>query len=294
MARTVEQIKQYIYDQMALKPSLADLLANPSQVAVWKDFVHAIAVEMAVFEQLMDAKKDELEELVRSAVVPSEAWVQEKAFEFQYDAITPQIIQIIDLVPTYDPIDETKRIITRCAVVNVSAGQIYVRVAKSDPPVPLSAPELTALQGYFNSNTAAGAIGDGGIGFAGVDIVCQSLTADKLWIDGTVYYNAQYKDVIQANVILAINNYLGDLPPNGYIRVQYLKAAIMAVDGVIDLHIEGLARRADATAFASRTFLIQNGDELTYFAATAAGYVVEETTAGETFADKLLFTAAFI
>jgi hypothetical protein len=48
--------------------------------------------------------------------------------------------------------------------------------------------------------------------------------------------------------------------------------------------------RPDATAFSSKTYLIQNKTEILSSYPTYAGYVIEETTTSNTFTDTLTFT----
>jgi len=49
--------------------------------------------------------------------------------------------------------------------------------------------------------------------------------------------------------------------------------------------------RSDSTPFVDGTFLVQNNTVISRIFPTIAGYVVEETTAGQTFTDKLTFIA---
>jgi hypothetical protein len=49
--------------------------------------------------------------------------------------------------------------------------------------------------------------------------------------------------------------------------------------------------RSDAIAFANGTFLVQNNTVISRIFPTVSGYVVGETTTGQTLTDKLIFIA---
>jgi hypothetical protein len=291
MARTVAQIEQQINDKIASMPSLAAIVPNPSQVANWKTFIHSIAVCIAVFEQIIDVFKSEIEAKIAAGAVGSEPWLQSKAFEFQYDATTPQLLDIVNFAPAYNPIDPSKRIITRASVKTVGRGVVYVKVAKSEPPVALSTPELSAIQSYFTDG------GDGtyagrsrGLGFAGIDVIAQTFNADKLYLAGKIYYNGQFSASIANNVIMAINNYLATgIDTEGGISLVGITNAIESAEGFIDVLLDDVATRPDLGSY---TYMRQNKTDFIPNQITYAGYIVEETNPGNTFLDKLIFVAA--
>ena len=291
MARTVSEIEQYIYDQVALKSTLELIATNPSQTALWKDFIHCIAVEMAVLEQLQDQYKLDVETLIKKAPVSTIDWVLQKCIEFQYDSVAPQSVQLIDGVAAYNPIDETKRIITVANARVTTSRILEIYVAKSSPPEPLTAPELSAIQAYFTdggSNTVLGI----GLGVAGIAYNLFSLDPDQVCIKGVIYADGQYAETVKADVIVAIESYLANLGKNGYFNTLQLKLAIHAVPGVLDMDLEDVAIRADATAFASRTFLVQAHDLLLRQSLSASGYAIGETTAANTLDDLITISVA--
>jgi uncharacterized phage protein gp47/JayE len=191
----------------------------------------------------------------------------------------------------YATVDEDLRIITRCSVKTASNKTVNIKVAKSDPPVALSAPELSALSTYL-TNGGNGTSAGVGIAFAGVRCNVTSVASDKFFLEGTITYDGQYASVIQANVIAAIEEYFAELDFDGTIYILKIIDAIQGVEGVIDINILNAAIRPNATAFASKTYLIQTGLSILTSYPTFAGYVEQETTAGQTFADKLTFTPA--
>jgi hypothetical protein len=75
------------------------------------------------------------------------------------------------------------------------------------------------------------------------------------------------------------------------LKISDIEIVIRSVVGVDDVLIKNLRMRSDATAFIDGTFLIQNNTVISRVFPTVSGYIVQETTAGQTFADKLTFIA---
>lgn len=292
MARTVSQILTSLNDAQAAEPGLSGL-NSPSQTAIYKLWKYITALTMYLHEVLIDIKKSEIEVTVSKAIVPSESWLQAKVFEFQYSSAVPQIMQLVNLAPTYNPIDPTLRIITRCSVKTTGQRIVNVKVAKSDPPVALSAPELSALVGYLKQGGDGTVSGAGvGIAYAGVQINATSIDSDKIYLKAQISYNGQYSSIIVSNVVSAIDEYLKSIPFNGSIKVLDLVDYIQNVTGVTDILIEDLAIRADLTAFADKIYLIQSFTQIYTTYPTFAGYAVTETTGGSTIYDTLTFIAS--
>jgi hypothetical protein len=110
-------------------------------------------------------------------------------------------------------------------------------------------------------------------------------------IDAEVYYDGQYSTVISGTVIGAINNFLSNLSFNGVLKVSDIELAIRNVVGVNDVLLKNIKIRSDATAFVDGTFLIQDNTVISRIFPTVSGYIVGETTVGNTFVDKLTFIA---
>jgi len=279
MARTPKEIQTQMDEQQALQPELTNL-DSPSQAAIYTLWKFITSFVISFHEQLWDLFKAEIETIITTAVVGTDAWVKDQVDKFQYDLVTPQVVQIVDFVPGYNPVDTDLQIITRSSVKTLANKTVSVKVAKSDPPVQLDALELSALQAYLDN-----------ISFAGVGYNAQSLVADKLSLTAEIFFNGEFSATITASVEAAINNYMAVLLPfNGFVRIVDLTDAIQAVDGVSDVVITDFAIRADATAFGSRVFLVQAKTTLLNKTLTAAGYIVEEDTAGEKFLDRITYT----
>lgn len=280
MARSTATIQATMDAEQALQTDLTTL-NSPSQTAIYRLWKFITSTIINYLEQLWDIYKAELETQISAAAVGSNAWLQSKVMKFQYSASTPQVLAVdSNFAINYPTIDTTLQIITRCSVTTTSQRVCLVKVAKSDPPVALSAPELSSLSGFLSD-----------LNFAGVNYVAQSLTSDKIYIDADIYYNGQYASTISANVIDAINAYLVAIPFDGKIKLMSLIDAIQGVTGVTDVVLRNIAIRADATAFANKTYLVQNKTSIIPLYQMYAGYATEETTSGYTFTDTLVFIA---
>lgn len=277
MARTVSQIYQTLLDAKDDETELSGLTST-SQTAIWRLLLYIQAVCIAVHEQLMDVLKTDIEDLVASAAPGTAKWVKAQVLKFQYSATTPQVIELVDYAPAYPTIDEDLQIITRCSVATDSNKVVLVKVAKSDPPAPLSALEQSALDGYLED-----------IMFAGVSYTIINADSDKLYVKADVYYNGQYASVIQASVEEAIEDFLANLEFNGYLKLSKLIDAIQAVDGVTDVVLEDVAMRRDTQSIGAAVYMVQGYDVLSRSRETYAGYIVSETTAGYTLTDSLNF-----
>lgn len=268
-------------------------LNSTSQTAIYTLWKNVVATIANYLEQLMDAKKAEIETTLTNNVFGSPTWVRNKCFEFQYDTTTPQVIQLIDNVPQYAVVDTTKRVVTRCAVSS-SAGICSILVAKGDgdttPLAALSTPEKDALSSYFNAGgTSFGQ--EIGIGAAGVLYAVSSLDPDRLFVECEIFYNGTYAGTIEADTVAKIEDYMANLTFGGDIVVTSFIDYLQTIPGFSDVFINGFAIRSSITPFVSKTFLIDTDTLLLKSSTTTAGYIIEEDTVGETFLDKITFTA---
>ena len=282
MARTIEEIKQQLIDTKDSLPALSGLTSN-SQVSLFGNLFEVTAINIGIFEQLIDAYISEIETIISAQAIGSITWVRQKALDFQYGDYVE--LDTTDFSISYPVLDTTKQIITRASVKEVGNLIIQIKVAKSEPPAPLIAGEVTALTDYLTV-----------IKPAGTQINIVSLDSDKLYLEGIVYYSGQYSSVIQTNVETALGDYMEALSStdnfDGVVRVSEVNDIIQAVTGVKDVNLTEIGARPDTTAFGSRTtvFKLSSGTNIREYE-TYAGYIVEETTSGSTFADKLTYVA---
>ena len=227
MARSIATIISLMDAEQAAQTGLSGLnsVSNSAIYTLWK---YVIATQIYLQETLWDIFKTDLETIILKAAVGTKAWLQDRVLKFQYDATIPQVVEIdADYGINYVTIDATKRLITRCAVNQTSQRVVLVKVAKSEPPTPLSPTELSSLNGYLDD-----------ICFAGVNYIASSLDSDKLYLKANIYFDGQYAATISDAVIDAVNAYLSDLPFDGKIRLTSLVDAIQSVTGVNDVVLE--------------------------------------------------------
>lgn len=289
--RKIADIQAQILAEKAAQSSLSGL-TSPSQTAIYNLWAYIVAVAISLTENVVAIFQSEIETTVSKAAVGSDAWLKAKVLLFQYDSVTPQVLTLVDFVPQYPIINADLRIITRCSVKTIGSKIAVVKVAKSEPPVALSAPQLSSLQSYLTNGGDGTYAGRGvGFGFAGVQINAVSLTSDKLYLKANIYYNGQYSAVIQTTVVTAIENYLKNIDFDGNVKLLSLIDYIQSVPGVIDIKLEDVAMRADATAFGSKTYLVQAFTEIYSTYPTFAGYIVGETTVSNTLNDTITYIA---
>lgn len=278
MARSTDDIIIQMDTQQAAESGLSSL-NNPSQTSIYQLFKGVVAQIINYFEQLVDVKKDEID-LIADGVAPNtEAWLQNKILDFQYSATNPQVLSLVDFVPSYSSVDESLKIISRCAVKTDINKTVKCKVATGDTPTTLDASQYSALYGYID------AILNCGVSF---DLI--NVPSDKLYIEAEVYYDGQYISTIQDNVEAALNTYLETLPFNGSVFVSKIEDIIQNVTGVKDVKIISIKARQDATVFASATtvYSLASATNVRKWD-TVSGYMIEETTVNETFADKITY-----
>ena len=280
MARSVSEIQQQMLDAIAADPTLSTLLTSTSKRAIYVLYTFIVASGIALMEQLQDIFISQNEAIAAASSPGSQAWLQNKVLQFQYSTITTQVIQLVNFVPTYPIINTNYQIISRCSVTSDIANRVLIKVATGTTPAALSAPQLSALQSYVAQ-----------CGVAGVNYVVSSGNPDQLYVQCYVYYLGQYASVIQATVVTAMNNFLAALPFNGQLKVNDLEAAIRAVQGVTDCVLVNVSVRPDGTAFGSGTALVISQQLVGRLWNTVAGYVVGETTTGDTFNDTITYIA---
>jgi hypothetical protein len=276
MARTVSQIKQSMLDAKNADPTLSTLTST-SQTAKWNLYYFIVASCIAIFEQLQDLFKVDLEAIASSAAPSTPQWTRNKVLKFQTGDVAE--LNTTTFVIEYPTVNVANQILTRCAVVTAPNRTVLIKVAKSDPPVPVSSGELAELQSYVETFNPAG-----------IAFTLINENSDKMEVAATIYYNGQYSAVISTNVVVALNNYMANLPFNGVISTQSVVDAIQAVEGVISVSLTRILVRRHTVAYGAGVTLynLSTGvDSVQY--QTYAGYVVQETTATHTFADTLTY-----
>ena len=276
MARTVAQIKQSMLDAKNADPTLSTLTST-SQTAKWNLYYFIVASCIAIFEQLQDLFKTDLEAIASTAAPSTPQWTRNKVLKYQKGDVAE--LNTTTFTIEYPTINTANQILTRCAVITAPNRTVLIKVAKSDPPVPVSVGELAELQSYIETFNPAG-----------IAFTLINENSDKMEVAATIYYNGQYSAVISTNVAAALNNYMATLPFNGVISTQAVVDAMQAAEGVISVSLARILVRKHTVAYGTGVTLynlLLGVDSVQY--QTFAGYVAQETTATHTFADTLSY-----
>jgi hypothetical protein len=276
MARSISQIKQSMLDAKNADPTLS-ALTSTSQTAKWNLYYFIVASCIAIFEQLQDLFKTDLEAIASTAAPSTPQWTRNKVLKYQKGDVAQ--LNTTTFTVEYPTINIANQILTRCAVITAPNRTVLIKVAKSNPPVPVSVGELAELQSYIETFNPAG-----------IAFTLINENSDKMEVAATIYYNGQYSAVISTNVVAALNNYMATLPFNGVISTQAVVDAIQAAEGVISVSLARILVRKHTVAYGAGVTLynLSTGiDSVQY--QTISGYVVQETTATHTFADTLSY-----
>ncbi len=252
-------------------------LTSTSQTAKWNLYYFIVASCIAIFEQLQDIFKTELEAIASTAAPSTPQWTRNKVLKYQKGDVAQ--LNTTTFTVEYPTINTANQILTRCAVITAPNRTVLIKVAKSDPPVPVSVGELAELQSYIETFNPAG-----------IAFTLINENSDKMEVAATIYYNGQYSAVISTNVVAALNNYMATLPFNGVISTQSVVDAIQAVEGVNSVSLARILVRKHTVAYGLGVTLynlLLGVDSVQY--QTISGYVAQETTATHTFADTLSY-----
>ena len=202
------------------------------------------------------------------------AWLRNEVLNvFQYDATTPQTVALLaDFSLGFPVVDASKRIVTQCAIITDINKKVNILVAKQSPPVALSGAEVTALQGFIDS-----------INPAGIQAQVSSRNPDLLYVEADIYTSGDFV-VVKQNVITVLNAFLFNIPFTGIVRMADLENAIRSAQGVNDVVLTNVKARPFGS---STTPLIVSNQVVIRQWTTVAGYIVQESNAGQTFAETL-------
>jgi hypothetical protein len=286
MARTLEAIQTEIKAGIRAYPSLDSYLfpeEGGSQVSIFNVLIYVVSASMFTLETMIDILTANIQAIADAAPSGNAKWVQAQILKFQFG----DVVTLVDFVPTYDPIDESARIVTRASVKELGSGVVAIKVAKGTVPSlsPLSAPELAALKDYYfgTANTE-------GVGFAGVRTTFVNLEADRMRVEADVYFYPQYVEAtVKAAVIVAIDDFFATFADDafdGTVFMDELRNAIEAVAGVSRVTLQDIKARPETVVLGSATDIDVQG-----YYTTVAGYLISEDTAANTLDDTITMIA---
>jgi hypothetical protein len=260
---------QTIIDEMVIdKEARTELvtLDNPSNAAIWLNLLSMFAAECFIVESEFEDLETDLNLRALEIPVGTLSWYAAETKFFQYG----DSLVVIDGVPQYSVVDETKRIV-EVSSATLQSGFVLIKAAKldvDDIPEPLSSIEKTALEQYWIEKR-----------FAGESITIISQEGDVLKIIATIEVDglkiattgeSQTEPGVYP-VEDAILNYLKNLNFNGRFYRAQLENAIQAVDGVSNIVINTL--QAKVTGGVDYVNILTASGQ-SYLA--VAGYLIED------------------
>ena len=286
MARLIEQINDYIKSKLVAEFAAIGITIDTttwSRRNILRAIVYTIAIVQNYFESVFDTYVETLESIRSNSAASSKAWWSYQLGLFQYSATDPQYLSVINGVVGYSVVDEDLRIITASSIKTSSPGVCTIKLAKGNPFQALTTPELNAATAYIKY-----------LGSAGVVYKVSSANPDKIYIKANVYYDGVYSAVIADTIESALNNYLQSNNRTNFDGINYvsdIEKTMKAVQGIRDVVLVEVYFRADSVAFSSATRLVDDSKVQVRAWTPVAGYCVEETTVGKTFADTITYFA---
>lgn len=257
MARSISEIYDEIITEKETMASLSGLLPAPddsqtflqdlsstSKVAIWRLWAWVTAVAINIHEKIFDLHKAEIEARALEIPTGTAIWYHEQALKFQFgDSLTWNGVAYV--YPTITPANQIVKLV---AVVDLSF-LVRIKAAKLDGggnPIPLTAPELSAFEGYIIQ-----------IKFAGTSTIVTSSVADDLQVDYFIKYDplvmapdgSLLDDPATFPVKDAINAYASSLPFNGKLTLMELTDAVQLAEGVVDVTLNTASAKFGALPY---------------------------------------------
>lgn len=199
-------------------------LSSGSRVSVWRLLMWVVAHVLSRHYDLFALYEKDVTEMARNAHYGTARWFVARALRFQFGH--DLILTERDGVYAVD--DAAARIVSKAAVVEL-ANRVVVKVARQVGAAlfPLTPEQLLAVNEYFQQLRPP------------VQVSVMTASADRMRLTGTVVYDPQVTlAAVQAAVLTATNGYLRQLDFRGVMRITDLKAAMLAVPGVVDVKLD--------------------------------------------------------
>lgn len=248
MARTKEQIFQFLINTKNADPILSAILTSESKASFYQSLFALYAEVTGDFELTFDDFENELNDIVDSKQVHNDSWWQRVSLAFQ---LGDPLAVLSNGNLGYAVIDEEKQIIKRAAVVTGDLGSIQLKVAKLGAdditPEPLSSSENSAFTSYINDIGPSGIVVeiisiDGDEIRVGLDIIADPQIINLT--DGTLLTDGVTKPVEDA-----IFDYFATFQDDDFGGVFYsnkLLQSILEVTGVLNATFNLLEKKAQA------------------------------------------------
>lgn len=198
-----------------------------SKVSVLRLLMWVVSGVISLKETLLEEWKREVKKVAEESHYGTASWWVDVVKRWQKgDALS-----VIDGKVGYEVEDESKRIVT-AASVTAKGRTLLLKVAKGERGQrgALTEEELKSLKGYVEAVKPIGLM---------VDV--RSGAANKVSLGGTLRYRAELiEEDVKAAVIAAVEDAFDGLEFNGSLYEGRLAMALMRVEGVVDVHLDGL------------------------------------------------------
>jgi hypothetical protein len=214
-----------IYDEIIAKkqatPEL-DSLMSDSPTAIWRAICRFFAGRCFEFWQRIEAAKSELLLIVDARQAGTIEWyrIQILAFQRGYE------MQFINGVHRYQVIDNTAKIVAKCAIEE-TRNALLIKVAATENNIlkPLEVNDLNALRAYASR-----------VKFAGTRLNIVSHSPDLVSGSVAIFHNPELNGVNVANDCRnALKTMLNRHEFNGRLRLSAITDCLQSVRGVLDV-----------------------------------------------------------
>jgi hypothetical protein len=233
--RTIQEIYEEMLTTKGNYESLTTLNST-SATAIWRLMLYIFATALWIHEKLWLVFQKDIEIIIANAVTGTVQWYHKIALEFQ---LGDELVVFEDGRVGYETIDESKRVVKRCAVVEID-NTLVIKVAKennSNVPEPLALDEIDAFIAYIKERK-----------FAGTRVVTYNYPPDQLRVAMTIYYDPQVllsngkliSDYQTTPVIDAINDYVRNIKFGGKAVKSHVVDVVQQALGVCDVNMSSL------------------------------------------------------
>ena len=235
MARSIQEIQQFIYAQKAQEPALASLNST-SKVAIWHLWVYIISVAIWSLEKLFDLHRTDIDKRLTELKPHTARWYRSKALAFQY-GFEPSLDsdKYNNQWFTEEQIEASKIIKYSAVVESKNEGRLIVKIAgeQGEQLQPITERQKQAFEAYLQE-----------IKDAGVRLSVVNYQPDVLHLQMKIVYDPLVLDSNGQSITKAtkpveetIKSYLKRLPFNGELVLAHLIDALQQAEGVKIPHL---------------------------------------------------------
>ena len=233
MAKSVDEFKQIMNDEKDSNVQLATL-NSPSGLAIWRNWIHIIAVIANVVDKLFDNHKAEVKDMILNERPHFKTWYRNQALEFRLGQELEEDETYYSNEGYTDEEIEEMKIISQAAV-SEDDGFVIMKIARTvngvlAPVSEFEPDQLTPFKTYFEDHVKD----------AGVDVKYRNLYPDYLRLSYDIYYNplildgngARLDGTSETPIQDVVDEHLKNIKFDGLLVLASLTDALQDTDGV--------------------------------------------------------------